>query len=396
LKGSMRENGFRALGGLAQRLTSGLAAKRDKGRGPSIARLKAEWTAIVGADLSRITQPQALLAARQSGRTLRLKVESALALEIQHRSAQIVERVNAYFGHRFIEEIRLVQGAVARRTAPPPLKQPDAETLRRLEARAADVQDPELRAALVRLGARVAARGHSGSMDSFSSGPRASGSLGRKSEAEAHGPEEPERGPLNGVKRRGLVLGALGSILMARSPRAQDLDRLLGVLPSDHVLGRADAPNIIIDYFSLTCPHCASFHAAVLPALRSEWIDTGRLRFIYRHFPSDAVATRGSLLAECSGEKFFDTVDLLFKAQVEWMTASAPEDEIVQVMERAGMPTQACLANDRLFDKVLNDVQSGQTLGVTFTPTLFINEHKYGNPEGGAKGIDAILRQVGR
>jgi uridylate kinase len=58
-------------------------------------------------------------------------------------------------------------------------------------------------------------------------------------------------------------------------------------------LGKADAPNIIIDYFSLTCPHCANFHAAVLPAIKGEWIDTGRLRFIYRHFPSDAVATRG-------------------------------------------------------------------------------------------------------
>src|SRR4051812_40056511 len=124
----MRENGFRALGGLAQRLTSGLAAKRTKGRGPSIARLKAEWSAVVGAELARVTQPEALLVARQSGRALKLKVESAMALEIQHRSAQVVERVNAYFGHRFVEEIRLVQGAIAHRPAPPPLPQPDAAT----------------------------------------------------------------------------------------------------------------------------------------------------------------------------------------------------------------------------------------------------------------------------
>ena len=75
------------------------------------------------------------------------------------------------------------------------------------------------------------------------------------------------------------------------------------MLPTDHVLGKADAPNIIIDYFSLTCPHCANFHAAVLPVVKRDWIDTGRLRFIYRHFPSDAVATRGSLLAECGGRE---------------------------------------------------------------------------------------------
>lgn len=355
MKGSMRENGFRALGGLAQRLTSGLAEKRNKGRGPSIVRLKAEWSAVVGAELARVTQPEALLAARQSGRALRLKVESASALEIQHRGGQIVERVNAYFGHRFVEEIRLVQGAVAHRPVPPPMPQPDAETVRRLQARAAEVQDPDLRAALVRLGGHVS------------------------------------------TNRRGVMLGALGALLLAREPRAQEVDKLLGVLPSDHVLGRPDAPNIIIDYFSLTCPHCANFHAAVLPVVKRDWIDTGKTRFVYRHFPSDAVATRGSLLAECGGsEKFFATVDALFNSQVDWMTASAPEDEMVQIMEKAGIPTQSCLANDRLFDKVVGDVQSGQTLGVTFTPTLFINEQKYGNPEGGAQGIDAILRQVGR
>jgi hypothetical protein len=69
---------------------------------------------------------------------------------------------------------------------------------------------------------------------------------------------------------------------------------------------------------------------------------------------------------------------------------------MVLIMERGGLPTQACLANDRLFDKVIGDVQSGRTLGVKFTPTLFINEQKYGNPEGGVLGIDSILSQVGR
>lgn len=356
MKGSMRENGFRALGGLAQRLTSGLAEKRTKGRGASIARLRAEWSVIVGVEIARLTQPDALLAGRggRSGKALRLKVAGAAALEIQHRGAQIVERVNAYFGHGFIDDIRIVQGGVALRPAPPPLTEPDSQAMQRIAGTAADVKDPKLRAALVRLGARIA------------------------------------------TSRRGLMLGALGALAMPRAPRAQDLDKLLGALETDHVLGKADAPNIIIDYFSLTCPHCANFHAAVLPAIRSEWIDSGRARFVYRHFPSDAVATRGSLLAECGGEKFFETIDALFKSQVDWLTAPAPEDEMVKVMEQAGLPARACLTNDRLFDKVIGDVQSGQALGVRFTPTLFINEQNYGNPDGGAEGIDSILRQVGR
>ena len=350
----MRENGFRALGGLAQRLTSGIVDKRSKGRGTSVARLRAEWTAIVGADLARVTQPEALLAGRGPGKVLRLKVESAMALEIQHRGAQIVERVNAYLGHRMVDDIRLVQGALAPRPTAPVLPQPDPQTMQQIESRAAEVKDPDLRAALVRLGARVAAT------------------------------------------RRGLVLGALGALALPETPRAQEVDKFLGVLPADHVMGRPDAPNLIIDYFSLTCPHCANFHAAVLPVVRSEWIDTGRARFIYRHFPSDAVATRASLLAECGGAKFFETIDTLFKSQVDWLTAPNPEEEMVGVMERAGLAARDCLADGRLFDKVVGDVQSGQVLGVKFTPTLFINEQKYGNPEGGILGIDAILRQVGR
>lgn len=356
LKGSMRENGFRALGGLAQRLTSGLAEKHTKGRSAPIARLRAEWSVIVGADLARLTQPDALLPGRggRSGKALRLKVEGAAALEIQHRGAQIVERVNAYFGHGFIDDIRIVQGALARRPLPPPLPQPDRATVERLSSQAADVKDPDLRAALVRLGARIA------------------------------------------TSRRGLMLGAMGGLLLPREPRAQDIDKLLGVLPTDHVMGKEDAPNIIIDYFSLTCPHCVNFHAAVLPVVKRDWIDTGRLRFIYRHFPSDSVATRGSLLAECGGERFFETIDVLFKSQVEWLTAPSPEDEMVKIMERAGLPAQACLSNDRFFDKVVGDVQSGHALGVKFTPTLLINEQNFGNPGGGAQGIDSILRQVGR
>src|SRR5258708_32396224 len=115
----MRENGFRALGGLAQRLTSGIVDKRSKARGTSIARLRAEWTAMVGAELARVTQPEALLTGRGPGKVLRLKVESARALEIQHRGAQIVERLNAYFGHPMIDDIRLIQGTLAPRPPAP-------------------------------------------------------------------------------------------------------------------------------------------------------------------------------------------------------------------------------------------------------------------------------------
>ncbi len=363
----MRENGFRSIGGLAQRLTSGMAPKGAKGggRGTSIVRLRVDWPAIVGPELARTTQPEALLAGRGArgtqvaGKALRLRVSGAAALEVQHMTGQIVERVNAYFGHKAIDDIRLVQGTIARPPVPRPLPAPDPATTARMAGRVAEVKDPELRAALARLGARIA------------------------------------------LNRRSVVVGVLGALFFADRPRAQSIDagKVLAVDPIDHVLGKPDAPNIIIDYFSLTCPHCANFNAAVLPVLRREWIDTGRARFIYRHFPSDSVATHAAQLAEGAGRpKFFDAVSALFRSQVDWLTSSDPESEMAKTVGEVGLSVEAaraCFTDDRLLSKIVADVVSGQALQVKATPTLFINEQNYGSPAG-AEGIGAILRQVGR
>jgi len=368
LKGFMRENGPKAIGGLAQRLTSSLVQRRGKGsaksQGGALARLKADWPAIAGPELAGLSQPEALLPARgRSGKALRLRVPGAAALEVQHRSGQLVERVNAYFGHKMIDDIRLVQGTIAQRAAArPPLDAPDAKTSADMERRAASVQDPELRAALARLGARIASRRH---------------------------------------VLAGVLAGALGAPLVTRDLAAQELsrDKLLGPLPGDHVLGRSDAPNVLIDYASFTCPHCANFYIAVMPGLRKQWIDTGKLKFVHRHFPSDVVATRASQLAECAPpDKFFARVELLFRKQVDWLSVGDPLVEMVEVLKGEGLTPQeaeACFANDRVLDKVIADVQSGQALGVKFTPTLFINDYNYLNP-GGADAISAILHQVGR
>ena len=357
----MRENGFRAIGGLAQKLTSGIAREGGKaGRGASLMRLKADWPAVVGPELARTTRPDAILAGRgaRAGKALRLKVSGAAALEVQHRSGQIVERVNAYFGHRMIDDVRLVQGVIAAPRPAPRVPRPDPAEEQAMAQRAANVKDPDLRAALARLGARIA------------------------------------------TDRRGFLFGSLGALAaLGLGDRAQAQRQFLDPLPGDHVLGKPDAPNVLIDYASFTCPHCATFNAAVMPVLKRDWIDTGKLKLVHRHFPSDAIATRASLLAECAGpDKFFAAVDTIFRTQVQWMTAPDPAAELMTVLAGLGVgeaEAQACLSNDRLLDKVIADVQSGQALGVNSTPTLFINEQPYGNP-GGIDAIVAILRQVGR
>lgn len=356
----MRENGFRAVGGLAQRLASGLAQRREKGRGVSVVRLRADWSAIVGPDLARVSRPEALVAGRgRAGKVLRLRVPGASALEVQHMTGQIVDRVNAYFGHRTVDDIRLVQGAIASRAAPPPVPAPDRQSLAAADERAARVEDPALRSALARLGARVA------------------------------------------MGRRHILLGALGGMLLLRDGQAQDLPRsqLLAPLPGDHMMGRPDAPNVLIDYASFSCPYCAEFYIAVVPELRRDWIDSGKLVMIHRHFPLDVVATRASQLAECAGpDRFFEVAERLFRRQVEWLSDGDPMVEMVKVLEPLGVTdekAQACFADDRVLDKVLADVQSGQALGVRSTPSIFINDENYSNP-GGMAGIAAILRQVGR
>ncbi len=106
-----------------------------------------------------------------------------------------------------------------------------------------------------------------------------------------------------------LVLGVAGrgAFAVPRGARAGPR-QLLEPLPGDHVLGKPDAPNTLIDYASFTCPLCAQFYIAVMPTLRKrDWIDTGKLQLVHRHFPMDVVATRASQLAECAGpDKFFD------------------------------------------------------------------------------------------
>jgi hypothetical protein len=355
----MREGGFRNVGGLAQRLTSQIARGQGNGRGTSIVRLRIDWPAIVGPELARTTRPEALTAGRggkAGARVLRLRVSGAAALEVQHMSGQLIDKVNTFAGYRLVDDIKLIQGAVMAAPAPrPPLPRPPAEVARKVEGQVATVQDSGLRAALARLGARVA------------------------------------------VGRRSAIVGVLGSLLLARGARAQA--DLLAPLPGDHVLGKPDARNVIIDYFSLTCPHCANFNAAVLPRLRREGIDKGHVALVMRHFPSDSVATHAAQVAEGAGPaRFFDVVDTLFRSQVDWMTSSAPEAEMVRSLAPLGISAAEAatfMGNDDLLMKVVFDVQTGQALKVRATPTLFINGQFFGSPPGGAEGADTILRQLG-
>ena len=148
----------------------------------------------------------------------------------------------------------------------------------------------------------------------------------------------------------------------------------------DMTLGNADAPVTIIEYASMTCGHCGRFHRDVYPKLKEKYVDTGKVRFVFREFPLENYAAAASMLARCVPEdKFFPFVDLLFKTQGDW--AYVPGDKRVETLfelaKQAGFTKErfeACLRDQKLLDNIRWIQNRGRDVfGVASTPTFFIN-----------------------
>ena len=168
-------------------------------------------------------------------------------------------------------------------------------------------------------------------------------------------------------------------------PEAQgtvDMAKLLeaGTLP-DMIIGKADAPVTIVEYASMTCPHCAHFHETTLPALKTKYIDTGKARLIYREFPFDPLAEAGFMLARCSKDNYFPMVDVLFKQQQNWAGSQNPKDALLQISKLAGFTQEsfeACLTDQKLLDDIRAVRARGENdFKVDSTPTFFINGKVY-------------------
>jgi protein-disulfide isomerase len=162
---------------------------------------------------------------------------------------------------------------------------------------------------------------------------------------------------------------------------APDKAALLAIKPSDHVLGDPKAPVTMIEYASFTCPHCAHFSTAILPEIKKKWIDTGKVKLVYRDFPLDQMAAKAAQLAECSGnDKYFPVMEMIFATQANWAAAADPIAELSKSLRIAGMgdnEVKACLANETVSNEVIADYRGGEQLGVNSTPTLFIDGEKY-------------------
>ncbi len=148
----------------------------------------------------------------------------------------------------------------------------------------------------------------------------------------------------------------------------------------DMALGPQNAPVTITEYASMTCPHCANFNDTVFPKIKSEFIDTGKIRYVFREFPLDIKAAAGSMLARCIAKddapKYFAVIDLLFRQQNDWVMKNTTET-LTRIGKQAGLSQQQvedCLKDQALLDKIAADQKyANDVLKVNSTPTFFIN-----------------------
>jgi protein-disulfide isomerase len=208
------------------------------------------------------------------------------------------------------------------------------------------------------------------------------------------------------ITRRHFVAGAslfalaaalAGPDLLASPALAQTVNQTELLVPpplGDRVLGKDDAPVTIIEYASMTCPHCAAFHEKTYPELKKRYIDTGKVRFIFREFPLDRLAAGASMLARCAPkEQYFAMIETLFHQQRKW-AVEKPIPPLLALAKQAGFSEKSfndCLSDQKMLDALETERdRASKKFGVQSTPTLFIN----GKMQRGGMSIDELAKVI--
>ncbi len=149
----------------------------------------------------------------------------------------------------------------------------------------------------------------------------------------------------------------------------------------ERFIGSPDAPVTMIEYFSLTCPACASFHNDVYGDLKKKYVDTGKVRFVYKEFPRDGVDLRAGMMARCADpRRYSGLIQVLFKNQPNWTRSRDPIAELAKIGRLAGIDDTAfenCLASEELANGILAARQGASAQGVRSTPTFEIEGRLY-------------------
>jgi protein-disulfide isomerase len=181
-----------------------------------------------------------------------------------------------------------------------------------------------------------------------------------------------------------MLAGGLPAFAQSPAPKvdAAKAAGLLALTSQDRILGNANAPVTIIEYASLSCPHCAHFENEVLPEIEKKWIATGKVKLVMRDFPLDREALAAEVLARCvPPQRYYPLIKTLFASQPEWVPEPDWRAALARIAKLAGIGDSefnACLANKQIENEVTDSrLVAAQQLGVDATPTFFINGKKF-------------------
>ena len=175
-----------------------------------------------------------------------------------------------------------------------------------------------------------------------------------------------------------ILLMALTAVPLASVPAQAAIVPVEEAL-SEMSMGQDNAPVTMIEYSSLGCPHCAAFHRDTLPRIKKEYIDTGKVRLVYRDFPLGTPALAAAMIARCAGrDKFFGFIEIIFRSQDQWSRSRQPLAELARVAKFGGMSetdVEECLKLQELLDGIRRNAASAQeTYKVNSTPTFIIGK----------------------
>jgi protein-disulfide isomerase len=177
----------------------------------------------------------------------------------------------------------------------------------------------------------------------------------------------------------GLALAAATFVAGSASAQAWDPK----ITDTDYVMGKADAPVTMLEFASFTCPHCAAFTNDVLPQLEKAYVDTGKVKIVFRQFPLNGLDLRAGMMARCAPrEQYFNISKVLFKQQQSWALSdpNAALSALAQIGGMAGLPKDkfdACLADNAVADAIIKLGQEAQAdYKVNATPTFVVEGEK--------------------
>lgn len=201
---------------------------------------------------------------------------------------------------------------------------------------------------------------------------------------------------LRGFALFAAIVSMGGGALLGLSPApAQAEVASTNVALSEMSIGKADAPVVLHEYSSLTCPHCAAFHADTLPAIKKEYVDTGKVRIVFHDFPLDNLALAALMIVRCSGpERNIDFFNMLYETQADWSRATNPRGALVALARFYGMDgadVNTCLTNETMMNAIVEARTSATDLyKIESTPSFILD----GNLIVGAQSFDAFKEKL--